>query len=742
MRKLFAEPSRRALLAGFFALAVTTPAPASPGARIRFGRPGPAPSVTLLGPSPQFNGTENSGFGGANPPVPTDSALTTAKPTLAYIGVPWQRITGNVALCFDGEAKGGIAYVRVWLEGAYKDVFTKTWSIYTDCNGLARVRYGYHVTLDYAALLAVSATGTARCYAEAVANDVTMQHRVIGLGTVTGVAATDRAEYEPPLKFMARSTAYDGTLDVGLSLTDSAGVRYNTLLKAWNYIRGRSTAERWKVIITESGRYDVGTVTSALLQANEWTTITTAPGVTANIGGYTRTTLATPIGLDGLHWQGAGIVLELAALSTGIANAFRVATGSDGKFWFDGCEITTGVAHAPSGGVGSGATALIYGSQPFTVWITGQANSYMNLYATDANVHDIAGDGISYFQGLLNVALTNCSGSALQNPRGWMHGVVVDGAGGVLSGLRTHTNVFELAYVGAQTIEYEKTSTTSFTLYVNGVANTLTFTGGQTSSTTQMAAVVSWLNGLGVTGLVATMNTPAPAFYLWAGHISEATDTTPSTLSIPRQTLASGATKQFTQIADIHADGIVLDSPHKNHIYRFVTIKNLVGGANIALRDPANTEGLHIFNFIAHDGWSGYIPSPQASEIRGGLHFILSTSTLLNSSCIVYANTFDAYSVIDHVAFEAAVWSGSPDTDLVASRNSYRTNTTPSGATNALNQASAAWTTLLADPNGAVAFDFRPIGAGLQHGDGSWVGGQLPAAAFSAANQGWNLIPG
>lgn len=300
----------------------------------------PSPSaVAVLGPGAAWTGTAGSGFDGSHP-APVDPTRTTAKPALRTTGVWGQRISGSLfRIIVDSDAAGlssgtdfGIQSLTGYVEGNSANLGVETVIPDTDTNGNTTRTIGYYLDVDVGACLAVTSAGAIQVYFKSIANDASMQARVIG-----------------PYEFYPRSTAVDHKYTIGPS-----GADFTDLKSALTAARTGNGGSPWEVANFEfqtTGTYPLvsETVLSNLwLQKGQWT-ITAKAGVTATLGVATF-----PAGLDvfqaawdpkleGLCFRGSGIVIDMRNISV-LAQTGN--TGPDGKTrpnWFDGCKITNSI---------------------------------------------------------------------------------------------------------------------------------------------------------------------------------------------------------------------------------------------------------------------------------------------------------------------------------------------------------------------------------------------------------------
>lgn len=218
------------------------------GYGFRFGGFRPNPGVLsvppLLSPSAAWTGAAGSGFGGANPPAPSDPVRTTAKPALRLITPPYQWFTdtldvGVMAAANDGGSLRnnlGIDYVTFYYEGNSVQINAPSWRTIETVKG-PRTYFGWWARLEKPA----STVGHGHLYVEATARDATMQKRVIG-----------------PYLFSPQNTLYDAVLTIAPSQPQIAGQRYQTLTAAISWVKANSKVNPL-LTITEPGTYNFGT---------------------------------------------------------------------------------------------------------------------------------------------------------------------------------------------------------------------------------------------------------------------------------------------------------------------------------------------------------------------------------------------------------------------------------------------------------------------------------------------------
>ncbi len=198
----------------------------------------PAPVITQIAPSQEWNGTAASGFAS----LPVDPARTTAKPALRLITPPNQHFTSSidviaVAAANNGGTLGadwGIEAVEFLYEGTTGRVDAPSWhSIFTE-RGF-RLYFGWRARLTRPT---TQTRGAAHLYIRAIARDGTMQARVMG-----------------PYNFSPSNTVHDLSLEIAPSKPVIAGVRYNSLHAAAAHARSKN-AQNPLFTAMEAGIYN------------------------------------------------------------------------------------------------------------------------------------------------------------------------------------------------------------------------------------------------------------------------------------------------------------------------------------------------------------------------------------------------------------------------------------------------------------------------------------------------------
>ena len=491
--------SRRYLLTTTAAL-VATSAHAT-GFRLRRGRSGV--SIPTVAPGAAWNGTALSG---GTPPA--DPTRTTAKPAAQWLQPSELRMSGNIVIGVDADAKGGVAYVDFWVEGTVQRVAQSLYAD-TDINGKARKRLGYFISLNSAAFNAVSTTGSARIFATAVPNDATMQSRVIGntLASFNG----DRQ-----MTVFPRTTASDFAKTIGAS-----GKDYTTLDAAIVAAKA-ANAEAAEFTLTDNATYPLTTVATARYSGVKgFHVVKAATGVSATISravfptGANTTWSIEPM-FDGLEFRGSGITVDFRNFST-IGNGSMVKPGR-----FNGCNITNSIADSqslywnkgPGPQRGFGIASYI---EECTFRYVGDPLSYV-LMAHGNNVFDTGGR-----------IFTSTHGSS----RNYINRVSI-------ATYRTPVNAMTISYSGIEAATITKTGNSdsgSFLLKING-ATVKTYPLGTLTTDTwyDYQAIVNDINAYG-SGWAATFqdNSRRASSMLGSGFGSTNGFTDVSVTSTPRQ---------------------------------------------------------------------------------------------------------------------------------------------------------------------------------------------------------------
>jgi len=274
----------------------------------------PQLSMPTLPPAEAWNGIAGTGF----TVVPTDPTRTTAKPMVQLVTTPLQRFTDTVLVGVQAFANnggtliGGIDRVRFHFEGNSVDVIAPSFRTIIDANGVNRTYWGYWIELKRG-----SVNGTARLYVEAIPADATMQRRVIG-----------------PFTYFPQASAYSMEIEVAPTPAEVPGSRYKTLSAALTYLRSNNISGA-RVTFTENTVTEPYTASVGYTGSASWTTITTAPGVTATFSkaSFDPNTAAMRMRFDRLHFKGSGIVLDFK-------NMLYVNIESTGPYWLDGIRVT------------------------------------------------------------------------------------------------------------------------------------------------------------------------------------------------------------------------------------------------------------------------------------------------------------------------------------------------------------------------------------------------------------------
>ncbi|GAB4478160.1 MAG: hypothetical protein OHK0018_09130 [Erythrobacter tepidarius] len=288
-------------------------------------------AIPTLTPSPQWNGTAGSGFGGSNPAAPVDPVRTLAKPALRLLTPPnqWFTDTLDVGVIAAADDNGslenclGVREVRFYYEGNVVSVSEPRWNTIATERG-ARSYYGWWVRLKKPA----STAGTAQLYIEATANDSTFQKRVIG-----------------PFLYSPQNVLHDVEITIDPDLSEIAGERYQSIPNAIPFVVN-GNYQNPRFTIAKAGRYTTGFGPISAVPINRWditgrfTVEASVPGVILGNTSYTNdaNTLMNP---QRTFWRfkGTNITFD-AQYGTSMSTNINYAPGSSGSHWADGINIT------------------------------------------------------------------------------------------------------------------------------------------------------------------------------------------------------------------------------------------------------------------------------------------------------------------------------------------------------------------------------------------------------------------
>lgn len=723
-----------------------------------------APYVESIAPNSQWatTGAFDSGYGEATVEIPTDPTRTTAKAILRPMFLPWKTFADDYLVVFEADAFGGIEKVRIYLEGNYVDVTTPVWTPYTNANGGTSYVWGYQVRVDYAAVMAMHATGDMRLYAEAFPKNGAVQHRVMGpyplYARASGVGASNQ---------------YDISLTVDPKGATSAGVSYTTLKAALSYC---SAQAKIRPLLRLTRNYDpddqttryqglpsgggAGVSPTHNVAANVATLATIAPDVDVNaMFGDDTVTGANP-DYDGCHFMAANggtIVIETTRVATDGSPIFRGAPSGSNIFVLEGVELRGGTPVA-AGWTGEGAAALRYGNQPSgALWTTNRpANTEpMRIYLIDVDMHDVPSYGFADIAMSLNCTLTDISGSGVEAVRGAVQGLTMARTDGVHPGFREFRDAFTLTYSGsASVVQFEKAgangSAGTIRAWEDGV-NTHSMTIVNPSppgvTTTLVQDVIDYINANWTNFTAGAIGSDCR---LAAAYLS-LTGLPPSSAISRAQGTFSGSSLALKVIADVHANGIVWNNiggaggpwNYENCSVRFVSMYDQVGTGNITV---VQGRDIVVANVACQDTSRRYSSpsiglgslSPQASQIGNpNQHVLVYNLTMTGEGNNIVTSTtaeFDAFCRLENWSVEAFGRSSPVDTSLSPNKILTRTGTVHATCTNSATLSGAAESTMYVDA-ASIPPDMTPL-APLEWGDGSYAGAR--AAVATDANQGWN----
>lgn len=256
------------------------------------------PETGNMVPGALWDGTGPSGFGNS-PPV--DPPRTTAKPIIRMLQPDHLHISEGMKLRVRAEAKGGIEKVICHFGGnSYESLTPVVATIAHPRAGLTTAG-GYTFPATYKVICYefplnrsdFPGDGDIDVYFEAVPNDGTMQHRVIG----------------PYRYYKYGASVYDANITVGIGLTQNTATGvFNDLKLALQWC-GQNGKRNPLITITVTGTYGSGGSTFKSAPKGR-ARVTTAPGITATLANATRGEYR--LSYDGIHFYGPGIVFDMA----------------------------------------------------------------------------------------------------------------------------------------------------------------------------------------------------------------------------------------------------------------------------------------------------------------------------------------------------------------------------------------------------------------------------------------------
>lgn len=714
-------------------------------------------ATVKLVPTSQWTGTAGTGYGGANPAAPTDPVRTGAKMICRMLQPPEIAFSDDYTLVVSASSFDGVEKVTFYCEGQEVEVLAPKWWPKTKPDGTTLYVYGYGAQFDHVAIQAFGVAESAmNIYMKATPpTGSTIQERVIG-----------------PYLYYARDAGvgagcvYDFEVYVDPLGAPSPGIRYTTIVGALQYCSTNSKL-RPHIVLERTTRYSSAGAVSPSRTGSMWWTIEAASGITASLGNFDTTT--TSWACDNLHFRGAGVVFELAAMAPRTGSMFRGALGSNNYLWLDGCEVTGGtyVGSGYAGGVGSGQALSYYGLTQNGYFFSRNNSNPYNFYFTHLNIHDLPGYMLDSSNLILDCDVARCTGSAIENNFGAIQGLRVTEMGGYQSGERSFNEVFTLAYTGAATLaQFNKPSANGrddisgtpypITFWEDGVeVGSLTVVNPGTSTYTTMQDLADYANTL--TGWTATVTGTADDL-AWSANFVSVNDMVPSAgvgtvgesaSPYSKRTITS-TPLSMCRVRDVHSNALVWDGATlaQNVSVEFVEGYNIVGAANMGattvkdffIRCSTVQDTSEAFQAAnpTQDPAAGAQPSSYAGT---NSHFVIDGAVYEgpgNAALTQSAATFDSASVIKNSAYEALSVGGAGKPAFTG--NVVRTGSLPSGSDATSRALAGAYTEsqLFADPLAAVP-DFTPISAQLTLSTGKYAGAKVPTSAVTTYNKGWNL---
>jgi len=311
-------------------------------------------ATVKLVPTSQWTGAAGTGYDGANPPPPEDPTRTGPKMVCRMLQPPEIAFSDDYTLVVSASSYDGVEKVTFYCEGQEVEVLAPKWWPITKPDASTLYVYGYGAQFDHVAIQAFGVAESAmNIYMKATPpTGSTIQERVIG-----------------PYLYYARDAGvgagcvYDFEVYVDPLGTPSPGIRYTTIVGALQYCATNSKL-RPHIVLERTTRYDTNGSVSPARTGNMWWTIEAASGITATLGDFgNNTTIGVNWRCDNLHFLGAGVVFEYAAMTPRMGAMFWGYNGGANKLWLNGIEVTGGdfAGSGYAGGAGSGQNVTYYG---------------------------------------------------------------------------------------------------------------------------------------------------------------------------------------------------------------------------------------------------------------------------------------------------------------------------------------------------------------------------------------------
>lgn len=567
--------------------------------------------------------------------MPVDPVRTTAKPIVRLIVAPCQHFTDRVVVGVFGGANNagslmdrmGLEKVRVHYEGNTVDIAAPSFRTMLDANGLERKYFGW-----WAELANDGRHGHAHAFFEAVPIDTTMQPRVIG-----------------PYRFSPRATLHDHSVEVAPSQPAITGARYPSITAALIWLRQQS-AQNPLVTVTEPGTYDIGDTGTSNAGGSGYYTITASVPIT--ITRPSQSLMRTRI--DGLCLRGANITID-SALTLGIRHE-----GLGNQHWFNGVRV-------------------INSNGRYSLWKKGQ-RPIANFFGGQACVTECEIVAVSY--GVTATGLAR--GNVLTN--GYNDGAT-DGACLVYNrfddwdsreGWKVDVPALSVIYTGPETTATIAVSggndndgrVVTATWGSNSAAFTLNNTDAAFTAGTNynVANVVDWLNGLSA-GFTATLldDTRRATVLSVAGNMGAAITAT----SVKNTPLT------LVTYFDLHTDwyqqnNTSATSVGGNCAIAFNTITNFAGQVLFLAATTPPKDYLIVNNaFHTKPDVGNYSQMGRSAHN----HVVIAHNTWSNQQLLLRVDQGynpDAYCVFSNNMIGDINWYGTPDSELLITRNHFQ----------------------------------------------------------------------
>lgn len=500
--------------------------------------PGPVEG-TLISPPAQWTQTYGSGFDalGNRPVVSTRTNRVTARPILQRRQedmIVFTEPGGYLGVTSAMSAEmGGMSHVICSIEGAEYQSDAMTPRTRTDARtGLGVIEWAYWFEVDTANF---AGEGSFEVYFIGVAADPDLQNTVIG-----------------PFRYHHFATEFTHTFNVYPGAPNS-GFDWTTPKGAWDAIKTNATYYNGRPLVEmATGTYPQFTVSSFPVSNGYKRVMRAAAGATVVIAGSVVNELTTwSPGINGLWFENISIdrrylgemrAPSVANCKMGFKGGGWINTHPDGAYGLFNANLYPGIVSEATGTFNADPNLAYPFLDTYEMYFidtefVGIGNGPRNAFVYNCYYSGLSGDLFSEARGAYNVIIEGVDPQPLR-----------EGIDAISVGYSGGEATASFAYLGGTA-----TVRIGATAYTKAI-----YTGSQptyaqvTAGSYFVADVVNWINGLGVSGLSATLldNTRRAAFLQEKDPI----DNVPSFTENVPQTSIKGVTVTFCTAIDAHGD--------------------------------------------------------------------------------------------------------------------------------------------------------------------------------------------